>query len=45
MNITSIFKRKAETVTACMARHDGGYLVVAGHLVLQRGTLGFAVES
>jgi hypothetical protein len=27
MNITSFFKRKPEVVTACMARHDGGYLV------------------
>ena len=27
MNIPSIFKRRPETVTACMARHDGGYLV------------------
>jgi hypothetical protein len=27
MNIMSLFKRKSETVTACMAGHDGGYLV------------------
>ena len=27
MNISSFFKRRPETVTACMARHDGGYLV------------------
>ncbi len=27
MNILSLFKRKPEVVTACMARHDGGYLV------------------
>lgn len=27
MNIPSFFKRRPETVTACMARQDGGYLL------------------
>ena len=41
MNITSLFKRRPETVTACMARHDGGYRVHHYPLILLYNSANF----